>query len=71
MLPNLNPLDFATWQHLNIMVCKVYHSSLPDLKVTMMEGLTSMYMAFRGESYLAFRNRLDICIGDEGLIFKI
>ncbi|QQP38904.1 Putative transposable element, partial [Caligus rogercresseyi] len=32
--PNLNPLDFSIWQHIENKACGVYHSNISDLKAT-------------------------------------
>ncbi|QQP57890.1 Putative transposable element [Caligus rogercresseyi] len=61
--PNLNPLDFSIWQHIENKACGVYHSNISDLKSTVNDVWAAM-----DETYI--RKRLNLCIDAEGSIFE-
>eukprot|EP00096_Caligus_rogercresseyi_P001597 TRINITY_DN1266_c0_g1_i1.p1 TRINITY_DN1266_c0_g1~~TRINITY_DN1266_c0_g1_i1.p1 ORF type:complete len:251 (+),score=39.61 TRINITY_DN1266_c0_g1_i1:1074-1826(+) len=68
--PNLNPLDFSIWQHIENKACGVYHSNISDLKATVNDVWAAMDETYIRKSCSDFRKRLNLCIDAEGSIFE-
>ncbi|QQP51364.1 Putative transposable element, partial [Caligus rogercresseyi] len=68
--PNLNPLDFSIWQHIENKACGVYHSNISDLKATVNDDWAAMDETYIRKSCSDFRKRLNLCIDAEGSIFE-
>ncbi|QQP57256.1 Putative transposable element [Caligus rogercresseyi] len=54
--PNLNPLDFSIWQHIENKACGVYHSNISDLKATVNDVWAAMDETYIRKSCSDFRS---------------
>ena len=57
--PDLNPLDYSMWAHIESKACKVRHSNAEELKSSMDHALTSMRKDYIQKVCKAFRPRLE------------
>jgi len=64
--PDLNPLDYSIWTHVESKACKCRHSSVEDLKKAVNRSWASMRKAYIRKVCLGFRPRLERVINAEG-----
>ncbi len=68
--PNLNPLDFSIWKHVESRACAIYHSNISNLKAAVDQVWTVMDQTYMKKSCSTFRKCLDLCIAAEGSVFE-
>lgn len=64
--PDLNPLDYSVWAHVEGKACKVRHSSVEELKTSVNRAWASMKKDYVRKVCTAFRSRLERVIAAEG-----
>ena len=64
--PDLNPLDYSVWTHIESKACKVRHSSVEELKSSVNRSWASMRKDFIRKVCKGFRPRLSRVIAAEG-----
>jgi len=68
--PNLNPLDFSIWGHIETTACASSHSNVDDLKASVDQVWTNMPRDYIHKTCKAFRRRLDMCVAAERGVFE-
>ena len=69
-LPDLNPIDFSVWTHIESKACKVRHSSVEELKFSVNRSWASMRKDFIPKVCKGFRPRLSRVIVAKGGYIK-
>lgn len=64
--PDLNPLDYSVWAHVEGRACKARHSSVADLKASVSLAWTRMRKDYIRKVCSAFRPRLERVLASEG-----
>jgi hypothetical protein len=64
--PDVNPLDYAFWPHVQSKACTVRHPNLDTMKATVDEHWASMDQAYIVATCQAFRKRLAAVIAADG-----
>jgi hypothetical protein len=64
--PDLNPLDYSVWAHVEGKACKVRHSNVHELKSSVNRVWASMRKVFVRSVCSAFRSRLERVLAAEG-----
>ncbi len=68
--PNLNPLDYHIWQHIEKKACATSHSNVANLKTSVDREWNSMSVSNLKKACRASRGRLEACIAANGAIFE-
>ena len=64
--PDLNPLDYSVWAHIENKACKVRHSNTEELKSSVCRAWTPMKKDYIRKVCKAFRPRLERVIAAKG-----
>ncbi len=68
--PNLNPLDFSIWKHMESRACTVYHSNISDVKAAVDQVWAVMDQTYVKKPCSTFRKCLDLSIAAEGSVIE-
>ena len=69
--PNLNPLDFSIWVHVEDKACKVSHPNLVSMKKAVDRVWRSMDRDYIVRCCQGVRRRLQACAAAEGGVFEL
>ena len=64
--PDLNPLDFSIWWHVESKACRVRHSSIEDLKSSVQKEWKKMNKDYVIKVCESFRKRVEAVIAANG-----
>ncbi len=68
--PNLNPLDFFVWTHVEERACSSHYPNIEALKAAVNREWSSMSMEDVTNACKAFRGRVEACIEAKGFLFE-
>ncbi|QQP55556.1 Putative transposable element [Caligus rogercresseyi] len=68
--PNLNPLDYFVWTHVEQRACATSHPNVDALKASVNKVWAAMNTNDIVNACKAFRSRIEACIKAEGSIFE-
>ncbi len=68
--PNLNPLDYYAWQHVQSKACRNSHSNIADLKASVDAVWAALTKDEIRKACNAFRTRIKACIAAKGGVFE-
>lgn len=68
--PNLNPLDFSIWTHVEREACATPHSNVAELKAAVEASWASMTKDYIADCCACFRRRVRAAIESEGGAFE-
>ena len=68
--PNLNPLDFSIWGHVEGLACSTSHPNVIELKHSVTKVWGAMSESYVRSACTAFWDRIGHCIESKGGVFK-